>query len=303
MSRTQIPQSTREFFGARFSDLVANWKKAAPEGDVRTNEKLAKELYTTRSTIQKWCSGESIPASGVRSIICNFFKVPENYFDLDTATPEEKYEHVSNYISEIGKSNIEFAKEIGLNISLVRALSTIVDFDDLFPIYSPIVKRSGSLPSGITYDRLPKKKTFAKNIDKDLEFLKLNRSGDNYIMHKVDLAYLKEVQDQLITFVEYLFHKRYKEMQEEVQIFNQDLIEVNVDGDPVAGSKKDYYIKQSIGNAVTFDTPADLLEALDHIKSEDPKGKNISISHRPVTWDFICEHDRFAKYTYGKEGK
>ena len=303
MSRTEISQTEREIFGAKFSDLVNNWKQAAPDGEKRTNEILAKKLYTTRSSLQKWCSGDSLPSKVALDIICNFFKVPEDHFSLNTATPEEKYKYVSSYATEIGKSNVEFAREIDLDLPLIRALSKLIDFDERFPIYSPISERPGILQNNYKYNRLPHKKTFAKNIDKDLNFLMLNNDDGKYIMHKVDLAYLKEVQDQIITFVEYLFYKRSKEMEDEVSAFNRDLAEVTVDGKSVQGLQKDYYLQQSVGNAIAFNDPMAFDKALENIKSAAPDGKSIVIGNKPVTWDYICQHDRFAKYTYSKDNQ
>ena len=61
-------------------------------------------------------------------------------------------------------------------------------------------------------------------IDKELSFLQVKRNDKRITMHEMDLMFLKDVQDKVADFVEVLFYKKQKEMEESIQKAN-DFIE------------------------------------------------------------------------------
>lgn len=255
MGRTKTDNSKRAIFGAKFKTQFEKWQS---EGDGRTQESFGEKIHppASRQSVMKWCRGVNIPTPDRIKQICGIFGLPEDYFDTGNATHEEKYKYESAFVTQIGRDHVEFAKEEGLNLDLVRVLSTMVDFDNDFPLYSPINHWTIDSAGRKVYDRKVNHMDSAPiDIDEDLQFLQFNRDGKRITLHKCDLAYLKEVQDEVVSFVEYLFYKRSKEMEKEVESFNNDLI----------------------------------------VSYADSKG-NITVEHKAVTEEYIRSHDRFAKY-------
>lgn len=257
MSRTIIDQSVRSIFGARFSELLEEWKKEEPG---RTNTSFGEMLNPpyARGSVENWAKGKNIPKPETLKQICEIFGEPEDYFSIDYATHAQKYSNSSDFVTKIAKRHIDFANTIDLNVDFVRALSEVIDFDSLFPIYTPIANKTVSKDSlNINWNRDIDFLNSASVIDHDLSFLQINRYDKRITFHKADLAYLKEVQDKVTEYVQFLFYQRAKEMEDEVRKFNDDL-------------------------TVTEGTIED----------------GLRISHRAVTIDYMEEHDRFAKYVF-----
>lgn len=299
MSRTMIDRSQRAIFGARFSEQFKKWKSA---GENRTQASFGNEIGASRVSVSKWCDGENIPTPERLKQICKIFGVPEDYFDTTNATHDELYKYSDAFQMVVGKSHVDFAKQIDLNLNLVEALSKVVNFDELFPLYSPI---SHKVKTGV-YDRKVNHMDSAtmgwdKNIDMDLHFLQIKRDGKCITFHKCDLAFLKEVQDQIVTFTEYLFHRRQKEMNEEEEKFNQDLldqglIEVTVDGEPVPDSEKEEYMKKYREQPMKFGSGEEFENARKEIIENKSGSKKICVTQKEIPENFVLEHDRFAKH-------
>lgn len=220
MTRTTIERQNRKIFGARFSEQFQKWKR---EGEGRTQTSFGKlfDPPASRGSVMKWCNGDNIPSPDRLKRICEIFEVPEDHFDTKNATHDELYKHSSAFMSDLGKELVEYAKEKGLDLELVRVLSKIIDFDNLFPVYAPI---NDSKITGF-FEREYKRSENMDSapFDDDLHFLQVNQDGRLITFSTIDLIFLKEVQDQIVDFVEYLLYKRKKEMDEEVQSFNDDL--------------------------------------------------------------------------------
>ena len=297
MTKKSTNRDSRALFGAKFTEQFNKWKS---QGENRTEVSFGQLLDppASRVSVSKWCSGNNIPTPERLKQIRDIFGVPDDYFDTDNMTNEQKYHYSSVYMTDFGKKHIEFAKMIGLDLDLIRALSHVVDFDGLFPLYAPINEH---MTSG-EYDR---KVNFAdsahmEDVDEDLRFLQVDQDGKRVTFSRGDLAFLKEVQDQIVDFTEYLFYHRSKQMEEETKKFNQDRLEVTVDGKTVSGSVKDDYLKKyDAGNIepMTFSSPEEFEKAWKEA-SQKASGKTVCIKHKEVTEEFVREHDRFAQYIY-----
>ena len=309
MTRRSTSPDTRALFGAKFSDQFKKWKK---EEKGRTMTSFGKLFGATRQTVGNWCTGDDIPTPARLKKICEEFGVPDDYFDTDNMTHDEKYKYSSVYQTEVGRKHVEFStKQLGLDLNLVQALSDLVDFDKLFPLYSPIEHTTRDPDTGeVVYDRRVNFPNSAhmETVDKDLRFLQIERDGKRITLHRCDLAFLKEVQDQVKDYVEYLFYHRSKEMDEETVKFNEDLVEVTVDGVPVSGSQRDHFLKKSglhrrreIQEEFSHFTEEEI-EAFkkkrDEIFASGNSGSNVQIKYKVATSKFVREHDRFAKYCY-----
>lgn len=310
MSRTRIDETKKKITGARINKQFQRWKNGVKGRSKSSFVKLF-DPSISRATLENWLKGEDIPTKYNMEQLCTLFGVPDDYFNIDNATYDELYHYSSVYQTQIGKKHIQFSQMIGLDVDFIRKLSHLVDFDTLFPMYAPINEH---MDSG-KYDR---KVNFAdsahmEEIDEDLGFLQVNQKGKRLTLSRGDLAFLKEVQEKVIDYVEYLFFHRSKEMEEETKKFNLDLTEVTVGGKPVPDSEKEEYITEHDmfrkHKKEKSDTPKeDLAPTKEEIewykkrhdeilksKSTEPE---IIITEKGVTPEFIREHDRFARYIY-----
>ena len=266
-----------DFATTRFRELLDAWKEQQKANNKpHSNYEFAKQvneqerqlrgdLATCRvdyRNVSKWYNGTN-PEKYIEEI-SRVFGVPVSSFSPQSH--DERYSDSSEFITELGKEHVEFAKEIGLDLELTRALTRVVDFDDLFPLYAPINHAyMGTIdgdPTGSVYKMWDRKVNYMNSavIDKDLSFLQIERDGKRITLHKGDIAFLKEVQDKVVDYVRYLFFARTEEMRTETDRFN-----------------KDRY-------------PIETTE----------KGETC-ISTVPIDKQFVLDHDRFARYTYNFE--
>ena len=160
--------------------------------------------------------------------ICDVLGVSPDVYS--PTSHDDQYRLSERTITEVGRDNSGFAEEQGLILDFVKGLSQFVDFDKLFPIFSPINLDDPEVnekTGGKIYSR---NLEFAQSapIDRSLSFLQVNQDDKRITLHVSDLMFLKDVQDQVQTFVEYLFYARSKEMEEEDRRFNEDVKDQDV---------------------------------------------------------------------------
>lgn len=202
----------------KFPMQLKAWKEQQKaEGKSGSQYDFARQVGVEPYYVTDWKTGRhGIPYTYIDKI-CEVLGITPDVYEPRTAT--EKYKYVSDYITKIGRDNISFANEKGLDLTLVEALTKIVDFDSQFPVYAPITSKGGSLEP--EYTRMVN--ADSAPIDKKLEFLQVTKDGKRITLHRADLAFLKEVQDKIAEYVEFLFHKRTQEMKDEVIRFNEGL--------------------------------------------------------------------------------
>lgn len=211
-------EARKKFFAKRFTVALEEWKRKNKEkgGKSDLQKSFALMIGVTDNMIPQYKSGKSYPRRGTIENIIKVLGVPDDYFT--PTTHDELYEGSSEFITELGRRHVEFSEEIGLDLNMVKALHSLLDWDTLFPQYSPIIEyRTDLLPE---YKR---QSDFAESapIDPSLDFLQIERDGQTLTLHRCDLAYLKEVQDKVVELVEFLFYKRHGEMEKEVEEVNR----------------------------------------------------------------------------------
>lgn len=294
MGRHKEEAHVKALFGAKFSKHFDVGKKEGRWDTMTFGSFL--DPPVTRQTVSKWLNGRSVPSDFYQKQLCKLFKVREDYFNTENSTHEERYQYDSAFITELGKDHVRFANRIDLDLDLVRALSNVIDFNEDLPLYTPIDHAVWDDKEGrMIYDRVFDLAESAKVIDKDLQFLQLDRDGKRIFLSRFDLAFLKEVQEEVINYIQFLFFKRKKEMAAETDQFNLDLVDVLVDGVKVKDQDKHKYLSEHSQEAEVFKTPEDFEKRLEALRKQSSQSPDIEIQHRAVTEDFICDHDRFAK--------
>lgn len=213
-------------FPVKFPKQLEDWKKEQKEqGKPGTNYEFAKQVGVPSYYVTDWKTGRNgIPYTYIDKI-CEVFGVSKKvYYPI---THREKIENSTEFITKVGKDNVQYATQEGLNLKFVEALSKIVEFDEKFPVYAPINNIKGNSIQGYTFSR--SKPGNSAQIDHDLQFLQVQQDGKTITMSRGDLMYLKEVQDEIADYVKYLFYKRKLEMVKEVEQFNEDLTDDDFD--------------------------------------------------------------------------
>lgn len=214
-------------YKAKWKDLGKSQKMFADEvNKIRTRGENGTIGTVSGQQVSKWLHG-SIPEEENFKAICEVLGLDKEYF---SPTRSEIYRDSSKYITELGKEHARFSEEIGLDLNLVKTIHDLVDFGEAFPLYTPICfdrPQVNYFKDEVTV-RVGRGEAFwdhmesapinrDEELDLDLDFLQFIRDGKRITLHKGDLAFLREVQDQVIEFVEYLFYKRSREMEEEVR--------------------------------------------------------------------------------------
>lgn len=302
----------KAIFGARMKEAFSDWKeKRKSEGKPASTTAFGQLLDppASRGSIENYLKGKQKPEPDRIEQIRKILGLPKDYFDTDKATHDELYKHSSLYQTKIGKRHVEFSKLMGLDLNMVRVLSQYIDFDTLFPLYSPIDHAVNDPDTGeIMYDRKVdfSDSAHVEEVDDDLRFLQIERDGKRITLHRCDLAFLKEVQDQVREYVEFLFFKRQKEMDEETEKFNRDRIQVTVNGEPVDDPIQ--YLKNNprkkTENYKLKKSSLPLKEQIEVFKKEwkrisESDGDEVHISVMDTIPDqYYRDHDRFAEYCF-----
>lgn len=239
MVRRASDKTKSKIFGARMKKKFLEWQENRRKEGKPFSMKAFGEMLSpraSRGSIENYLKGKQLPGRDRIKQICELLGVDEEYFDLENASHGELYEYSSAFQEDVAQKNLSFAKERGLDVSFVEALSKIVDFDTWFPVYSDIrykreieLKPNGDATMAIEFYR-PDTADPAP-IDGSLRFMQVNQDGKITTMHRADMAFLKEVQDQVVRFVEFLFYERSKEMDREIEKCTADLTLDDLDGD------------------------------------------------------------------------
>lgn len=215
----------KNFWVQRFGEAYElNWKSkgkghrqadfANAIKDYRTTKEKGTKGTCTGQQVSKWLNGV-VPSDENIEAICAVLELPADYFE---PSHDDKYKESSRFITSIGKHNARVSQKIGLDLSFVESLRGIVDFDTWFPVYSELCNISDD-PLAPKYGR--KNNAESAKIDKQLEFMQVNKDGKTITLSLVDLMFLREVQDKVANYVEFLFYQRWETMNKAVNAVNK----------------------------------------------------------------------------------
>lgn len=207
---------SREFFKEKFAVALEEWQKKTG----KTQAQLAEMIPVSGNMVSRYKNGLVIPSNAVFDRIAEIFA--EEGVMIGGYNPEtraDKYKFDSDYMDEVGKEHSEYCEAIGVKRSFLQLLHEITDMDSLFPLYSPIEYHMNIEVD--EYFRLPLKR-FADSakMTKDSRF-QIHRGGKTITLHRADLHWIKELQDEVQLFIEYLYLRREREMEEEVEEVNR----------------------------------------------------------------------------------
>ncbi len=205
---------------------------------------ISDEPCSARS-VSDWERGISEPKK-YWSEITTLLNVTEE--ELRTSSHDKLYRYDQNFTSELHKKMSSYASGIGLNNSFLKYVKQCAP-DEMFPLYSPFVTEKGK------YCRQQNADAF--KVEKSNEFQREIKKGKTVNLSYADLMFLKEVQDEVINYISYLFFKRKAEMSEELRALLESTTEY-INGVPVYDTlpeeellKFDKYLKYMRENYVS----------------------------------------------------
>lgn len=231
MAKPKLDEITMKVFKEKMNAAYKRWADAGdPEtGKRRTQTDFAKLVHTTQPTVSQWLLGKTYPSSDALEQICEVLGVPKDYFDLNSLgqeylelykTPEWSSWTVENQIKR-------YCELLGLDLNFLRAVVGLTDFDNLFPLWTPLVAERHAdgfvgfkRMSPFNQYQLPEA---GEVDDKYLQVLLPGKPGINngepkrVFLQRADLVFLRDLQDEFVFFIESMFRKRDAEMDKELR--------------------------------------------------------------------------------------
>lgn len=226
MSNKEFKKSRGAFFGSKFTKLVDEYIEEGKDiGEKRTPETICSALKVSRQTFYNWKSG-SLPDQYNFKKICDFFRVPEEEFYI--RTHDEKYKFDSSFMDAVKESEIDpYCDKIGLDEEFVKVIRKQVNFDKLFPLWTPIDKNGDFFSYRYEQRSID---CLSDSAPMDVDTFQIRRcvegeEGEKLItMSRPDLLFLSDVQREVSRYIKFRFMERQEEMKDEVEKVNKECI-------------------------------------------------------------------------------
>ncbi len=192
-----------EIFARNFSDHFEEWQKRTKG----TQESFADLIGTTRKTVSNWMNAINYPQEKLLEAICQTLNVTEQ--ELNVGTIKEYLKYDENFNEDVHRESKEYTDSIGLNSHFMKFMKENIS-DDIFPLWSTIVETS--------FDTLGRKYDLeAFQSEGQNEFQRKLEDGKTVNLTYVDYMFMKDVQNEVISYIQFLCYKRKREMEEEVK--------------------------------------------------------------------------------------
>ena len=233
MNRTK----KQEYFFERLNDLFTDWQRrekssgrrgSQQEFADRINEVEAQRSDSPRGRcdyryVSKWLNRKAFPDTYI-DYIAEVLGVEVE--ELFPTTHDEKYKDDEDFMNGVKRFNIEpYCEEIGLDEEFVKAIRKQVDFERLFPLWTPV----GTNGTFFDFEYvLRSEDCLSDSAPMDEDIFQIKRTVDEegederlITMSKYDLLFLRDVQREVSKYIEFLFIKRRDQMREEVEEVNR----------------------------------------------------------------------------------
>lgn len=197
----------------------------------KTMSDLADDIgLSDYKSISNWINGYQYPSQDNMEILCDLLKTTEEELNTPVYNSfEDKYENDPIFTEDMINGFKLFSSGIGLNndfLSFVR--STIPD--KLFPKYTII--NSQTILKDFDFKKVWVREQPLRAMKSTPKYAKyqLHIGDETYNLEYPDLAFLKDVQDEIISYIEYLFYKRKLEMENELSTVIEETTETDSEG-------------------------------------------------------------------------
>lgn len=224
-------------FPVLFPDQLKNWiKKEKEEGRNGSQYAFAKKVGVEPYYVTDWKTGrQGIPYTYIDKI-CEVLGVSKEVYY--PTTHNELYKYSSDYMTEVGEKTIApLCEKIGLNKELIILIQRMFpnDFEELFPFWTPI-RPTRKMYSVEPYEHSDisclSDSAKMKNGYNLFQFkVKANENQTKTItLSEADLLFLRDVQEDIKDYIEFLFLKRKKEMKTEGKVASERSWKPNAKG-------------------------------------------------------------------------
>ncbi|MBR3244188.1 MAG: hypothetical protein IKF90_16080 [Parasporobacterium sp.] len=221
MSRPEMnrkDKARREYVVAKFNELyMKRWKsqgRTAQEFANCVNEMLPMGVdgRCEPKYVSGWLHGKKSPEKylGAISRVLNV-----DISEFFPSGSEEEYRYSAEYQNDVAIWQDKVAENsFGLNLSLMKGLRTLIDFDTDFPVYMPLQPSTADpedgYPFGLKYERMEALE--AAEATRGDGLFQLHRDGKTINLSPPDMKFLKVVQKAIIKYVTMLFEHHREEL-------------------------------------------------------------------------------------------
>ena len=209
-------------FASTLEKKYKAWKKAN-HGSMEIFADLVG--LSDRASISKYINAEQYPSKETMERICEALNTTEE--ELNSGSIADRYRLDENFTSELHKGYKLFCESIGLDENFLSFIRHEIS-DAEFPLFKRIVYQ----PKDMQFVYTNELEAFSSG-DHNIYQLDLG-NGKTVNLSYPDFVYLKDIQNEIADYIRYLFYKRHKEMEDELQHVNADLIKENGDQISVA---------------------------------------------------------------------
>lgn len=214
----------REFFVKKFVPKLEEWKKDNKDKG-GTQKAFAKMIGVSEDMIKAYKSGETYPRDKTLKEIRRVLGVPDDYFT--PTTEKELYEYSQDFMTDIGENKIlPYCEEIGLDPQFLVVVSKLIgeSLGDQFPFWTPIILNPNYFSDlENRYIRPDPLRYWSDSAEMkpDIKMFQIEAKKNGSDKKKLltltdpDLLFLRDVQNEVRDYVEFLFLKRKKELKKE----------------------------------------------------------------------------------------
>lgn len=213
-------------FSKRFKAKYNQWKKAN-KYQVRNQTEFANRVMEIegsscgKNSISDYLNGRTVPTVDRLKTLAQVLGCEVS--ELMPFGHDDLYKYSPEYMNEFGDQLTRYAQKIGLDLFFLRGLKEIVpDYGEYFPLFSPIVLNTDSRSFGKTpFLRVPPGNSGdSANMDVHNEIFQFQRRGETITLSPFDVLFLKDLQDEIVSFVQFRFYQRRLELKKEPETIN-----------------------------------------------------------------------------------
>lgn len=233
--KSKWTQQRDDFFKKQFNVFFEEWKKkdrkkhtqgefARQICEIR-NKKTGEKCPVTNSYVSEWARGKWFPDQYLPEI-AEVLGVKEEDFYFQTH--DDFYKLSSEYMTKLGRGELsQFCDEIGLDLRFLYIIRELIgsDFDSTFPTWTDLRKNPNFMSDQIYIRRPVSMWSESAEMDDDVRVLQhwieVEEDGEQrkklIPFTRPDLRFLKEIQTDVLDYIEYLMMKRTKDLIREAE--------------------------------------------------------------------------------------
>lgn len=240
-AKSKWTQQRDEYFQTKFKLYFAKWKEQNPKKNTQSEfarqiceireKKYDEKCPVTNSYVSEWNRGIWFPELYLPEI-AEVLGVKEEDFMFQSV--DDLYKKSSEYMTKLGHTEtVPYCEKIGLDLHFLLAVRRLMGetFDKTFPIWSPI-RKTLDLITLSGFKRTTQDLSTSADMDDGLNIFQcrihdtddLEPEGRLVTMGRADMDFLRDIQDEVKDYIQYLFFKRSKEQDQEVEQAKNRLI-------------------------------------------------------------------------------